>query len=102
MLISLYNNPEYGNAVIEHVERLFLSRIGKVHIVPFPKNTLADENHHFGLHPLHFTTNYYEYLAECVKEISVQGYYAEKIISLLNKREKENELLLRYCNHYDE
>lgn len=59
-------------AVIEMVEKHvidLLSKKGKIKVIYFPDNVLADPLHFFGLHPYHYCSIYYEYVKKAVDYI---------------------------------
>ena len=41
-----------------------------IHYISMPDHVLADENHHFGLHPLHYAEEYYKYASVAVELIT--------------------------------
>lgn len=98
--VILYNDPVYGNLMIKRAERCFLQELCEnqnyyenngIHIIPFPRYTLASKKHHFGLHPLHFYESYYLYAAHALKIILEAENKIEEIKSLqiLQKYQEE-------------
>lgn len=68
-IVSNYNIPEYGNKVLKRVEKRIKKNLPNIHYISMPEGVLASENHHFGLHPLYYTDDYYKYVAEAIKMI---------------------------------
>lgn len=68
-IVSSFNMPEYGNAVLKRVQKRIKKQLPNIHYIPMPDSVLASSNHHFGLHPLHFTDDYYQYAATAVEMI---------------------------------
>ncbi len=101
-----YNNPVYGNLMIKRAERCILQELCEnlnyyeekgIHIIPFPRYTLASETHHFGLHPLHFYESYYWYAAQALQIILESKDKLEeiKLLQILrNYQEECNKHLL--------
>ena len=56
--------------IIEAVEQYvikLLSKYGKVNLIYYPDNVLADPLHHLGIYPYHYCPIYYEYLRKSVE-----------------------------------
>lgn len=96
-LISKFNNPSYANKVIAKVQKLIKMYLPDIHYIPMPYNILADTEHHFGLHPLHYMENYYLYAAKAIEIlINEKKEVSDTLISHLCKlQEENNDLLIR-------
>lgn len=57
------------NQIIEFAEAIIKEEMPDCWVVNTPTNMMADERHHFGVHPLHFHRYVYEYIAGCVEMI---------------------------------
>ncbi len=68
-LITKYNDPDYANEQIARATERIRKNMPNINYIPMPKDTIADEKHHFGLHPLHYSDSYYLYAARALKTI---------------------------------
>ncbi len=71
--------------VVEAVERYvinLLSKSGKINVIRFPYNVLADPLHHLGIYPYHHCPIYYEYVRKSVE--CVLSNTNESVLNLLN------------------
>lgn len=82
-LITKYNEPDYANEQVKRATDRIKQNMPNIHYIPMPEYALADEAHHFGLHPFHFTDEYYVYAAQCIKAIVNERDISQKIISSL-------------------
>lgn len=67
--ISDFNRRKRENRIIEFAETVIKEEMPNCWVVSTPPSMLADERHHFGVHPLHFHRYVYEYIARCVEMI---------------------------------
>lgn len=96
-LISKYNNPDYANNVLQYVYKKIRKNLPNIHWISMPEYVIADEGHHFGLHPLHFTNDYYCYLAtaiEMIVKMSTVSKQAEQtaLMALCELQTKNNKI----------
>lgn len=52
------------NSVIKKCSDIVKKRFPNCHRISFPRNVVANENHKWGIHHLHYDTIYYEYAAK--------------------------------------
>lgn len=60
---------ERQNKIIRMAEKMVLEKIPGCWVISMPSFAMANMNHHFGSHPLHFDYLLYEYYAEALKLI---------------------------------
>ena len=65
-------------------------RFPRAHVIEFPRGTMADAQNYWGLHPLHFIPEYYDYGLEAVDIITKGGFSREE------ERRRLDELKARY------
>lgn len=70
-------------SVIENYIISKLSTFGKINIIRFPDNVLADSKHHLGLYPLHYHNAYYDYLSKCINAIISNPFNSRQFTDLL-------------------
>lgn len=58
------------DTVIDFAESIIKEEMPDIWYINTPNNLIADSEHHFMLHPLHFHYFIYEYLADCVQQIA--------------------------------
>ena len=68
--MSNFQRRKKENAVIEFAESIVREEMPDIWYINTPENLIADSEHHFGIHPLHFHYIVYEYLAKCVQGIA--------------------------------
>ncbi len=54
---------------------MFLKRCSNAIVIEIPKYALGDSGHKWKTNPYHFTKNYYSYLLDCVKAITLKNDY---------------------------
>jgi 2-desacetyl-2-hydroxyethyl bacteriochlorophyllide A dehydrogenase len=77
------------NALLERLNRIAEERLKGCHIVRMPEGVLANANHKWGKHPLHYVNLYYEYAAEAIDLITAKKPSAQEQAELA-------QLLLTY------
>lgn len=68
--MSNFQRRKKENAVIEFAESIVREEMPDIWYINTPENLIADSEHHFGIHPLHFHYIVYEYLVKCVQGIA--------------------------------
>lgn len=96
-LISKFNLPWYANEVITKVQKLVKKYLPNIHYIPMPCNVVADTEHHFGLHPLHYIESYYLYAAKAIEIVinEKEEVSGAMIRHLCKLQEENNEFLVR-------
>lgn len=99
-ITSFYFNIHGIRKINELANRLFpiLTDILKgCHVIKFPDHTIADSAHKWGLNPLHYTSEYYEYGSKAVEIICERNSGAQeqrKLSELWEAYSEKNELRL--------
>ena len=100
------------NPILERLNQHCEKRLVGCHVIRSLKNALSYEKHKWGLMPLHYCSEYYEYIGKCLEAIIKYGdgsmvedvldnlnlLYNEKFITI--KMKAENKSLLREKNKW--
>ena len=70
-------------------------------VVDAKDNVLADESHHFGLHPLHFHRVIYMYIASCVEMICDSQEITDVPRDIVRKKIIQNMDMKKYYLNLD-
>ena len=99
------SNNENGPKVFDLVKQLenyFLSIIGSdCHIINFPDNVLADPNHVFGRHSLHYHAECIDYYRECLSAIFDEVPNESLVLEQLRQKCSNNFALMRQSLTFD-
>ncbi len=99
------SNKENGSKVFDLIKRLenyFLSVVGSdCHIINFPDNVLADPNHVFGRHSLHYHSECSDYYQECLKAIFNEVPNESLVLEQLRQKCSNNFALMRQSLTFD-
>lgn len=77
------------NIYLNKVYRLLKKLLPQAHYIKMPTNTFMDENHIWGILPLHFQESYYRYAKEAVDNIT-KNKMTYSLEQLFNKQCQEN------------
>ena len=92
-IIDAHNQPDIVNKFLRKLYSLFRKYLPSAYYISMPNYSYSDENHWFGLHPLHFNRNYYEYVSNCVRTIVSISNNKNSIalsLELLHKEQSDN------------
>lgn len=92
-IIFAHNQPDIVNKFLRKLYSLFRKYLPSAYYISMPNYSYSDENHWFGLHPLHFNRNYYEYVSNCVRTIVSISNNKNSIalsLELLHKEQSDN------------
>lgn len=102
---AFYYNSYGIRKINELANRLFpilINNLKGCHVIKFPDYTIADSAHKWGLNPLHYTPEHYEYGSKAIEIICERNSNAEeqrKLAELWELYCEKNELkLLKYEN----
>lgn len=88
---SEIENTRKYNLFMANLKEHFVTKLGGGHIIEFPNQVLADQQHVFGLHELHYMKLYYEYAADCINVIIQRFTYEDEKQKLLILKESCSE-----------
>ena len=74
--------------------RYLRKKLKGCHLIEFPNGVIGDENHKWGLYPLHFIPEYYDYGIEAIETI-VGKKTDDEVDTLRNLKEKYEDILKR-------
>ena len=86
-----------GNRAISRGFWLMQKRLPHAHFIPFLDNAIGDENHKWGMYPLHFVQECYEYGAEAIRIVQ-KRFSPQKERALLYKLKAyyQNKIAFHY------
>ena len=104
-IILAHNQPDEVNKFFVKIYSIIKRELPYIHVIKMPDYTLSDENHWFGLHPLHFSEIYYKYVATCVNSIiNLNKQYDSVMVlnSLYEEQTNNNNLIVKNLNQIND